>query len=280
MKIAYAPKSLCRDLGCVSATLFVPLVARALGPGLFPTLDPKDHFAKQILERCRVNVSDLDSDPYVILNILWRTRVIKKVAQSFFKHYPNSTGVNLGCGLSTHFQWLDNKKNYWIDSDIASVMRIRRTLIKPSVISIRSHECSIDLRKDDWWKTIAQIASIKEPLFCLLEGVLMYLNPSMVERIIYCIGNNAPTGSQILFDFISPIGVGHARISPTMKSLGAEFFWGAKGANDLLVMHPRLRLIRVYEASEAYGPFGIALQWALIPWTLGPLYGLAHLEIN
>lgn len=277
---AHSPLS---SLNNLEGTLLIPLAARALGARLHQSLNPHDRFAAQLLRQCAVRVKELEDDPYTILNILWRTQVIKAAGVGFFQQHPRGTGVNLGCGLSRHFQWFDNGLNRWIDADTAHVIQLRHRLMQTrqkSRTKDRSCDRVVDLRHAGWWKAVFQNAPASEPIFFLLEGVLMYLNPAEVTMIIRTIAEKAPNGSHLLCDFISPIGVGHARDNATMAPTGAEFRWGAKGACDFLEMHPWLRLVCQHSVSEVYGPWGPWIEWSFTPWSSGPLYAMAQFEIR
>lgn len=268
------------SLNRLEGTLLVPLAARALGARLHPSLDPHDRFAAQLLRRCAVKVKELEADPYTILNILWRTQVIKAAGAGFFQQHPRATGVNLGCGLSRHFQWFDNGRNHWIDADTSRVIQVRHSLMHTEHVNDRSCDRVLDLRQPGWWKVVFKNAPTTEPIFFLLEGVLMYFDPPVVAMIVKTIAEEAPDGSHLLCDFISPIGVGHAHDNVTMESTGAEFRWGAKGACDFLEMHPGLRLVCQRSVSELYGPLGLWMEWSFTPLTSGPLYAMAQFEIR
>lgn len=281
MRFTFDPKqSPLGTLGSREGTLLIPLAARALGATLHPSLDPQDRFAAQLLRQCSVKVQELEADPYTILNVLWRTQVIKAAGARFFQQHPRATGVNLGCGLSRHFQWFDNGQNRWIDADTARVIQVRHGLMNTGNAKERSHDSVADLRHARWWKAVSKNVPANEPIFFLLEGVLMYFDPQVVAKILTTIAENAPDGSQLLCDFISPVGVGHAHHNATMESAGAEFRWGAKGAGDLLAMHPGLRFMRQYTVSEVYGPLGLWIEWSFTPWTSGPLYAMAQFSLG
>ena len=100
-------------LDAVPSTLLVPLVARARGASLFPWLDPHDAQAQQVLQHTHEAVDPLLQDRASVLNVLWRTHLIKQIGDAFFKQHPDAVGVNLGAGLSDYFQWLDKKQHHY-----------------------------------------------------------------------------------------------------------------------------------------------------------------------
>jgi O-methyltransferase involved in polyketide biosynthesis len=77
--------------------------------------------------------------------------------------------VNLGCGLSQYFQWLDNGRNTWLDTDMRPSMELRRRLLPPD--TERQRSAIIDLRRPQWWQDLNLPAqALGQPLFMLCEG--------------------------------------------------------------------------------------------------------------
>ena len=138
------------ELPAVPRTLLIPLAARAMGAGCFPHLACGDALATRLLQTLGVDVSAYLEDRPTVLNILWRTRVIQSAGRAFFQAHPDSQGVNLGCGLSQHFQWLDQGCNRWLDSDLPEVMALRHACLAPDVP--RQHHAEVDLRTPGWWQ--------------------------------------------------------------------------------------------------------------------------------
>lgn len=277
MKFLFPSQATVRGLGSVPGTLLIPLAARAYGARFFPGWDAEDDHAAAQLQRCGVDVLNLDEDSATILNVLWRTALIKRVARAFFERHPDSLGVNLGAGLSQHFQWLANGRNRWIDADLPSVIHLRRQCDAPTLD--RAQQRVVDLGTPGWWtKCLAGEAS--GPMFLILEGVLMYFHPHEVQAILTEVAEHAPPGSELLCDFISPWGVGRAGLNPSMANTHAEFRWGARDARELVDMQPRLALIGQHSVAEAYGPAGTWLEMLCRPWAGGPMYAMAHLRVT
>jgi O-methyltransferase involved in polyketide biosynthesis len=257
-------------------TLLIPLSARAHGPRIFPALNPDDRYAKALLSATGVQARHAPHDAPVVLNVLWRTQLIKRFGQAFFERHPQSTGVNLGAGLAHYFQWLGNGHNTWVDTDLPEVIHLRQSLIPQT--SGRCHNTALDLKKVGWWQRLkGHTGQDGQPLLLVCEGVLMYLNASQVRVLLREIGDNAPEGSELLVDFVSPWGIdAQNHWAPDM----APFQWGAHNGLEMARMHPRLELIAQHSVAEAYG-WGAS--WAELcgrPWTGGILYGLARLRVG
>ncbi|MEN9314669.1 MAG: hypothetical protein RIS35_1062 [Pseudomonadota bacterium] len=277
MRFLFPSQGTVRALDSVPGTLLIPLAARAYGARFFPEWDADDIHAVPQLQRCGVDVVNLDDDCLTILNVLWRTALIKRKARAFFERNPDSLGVNLGAGLSQHFQWLGNGRNRWIDADLPSVIHLRRQCDAP--VLERAEQRTLDLGSPGWWdRCLAEESSA--PMFLILEGVLMYFHPHQVQAILAELAEHAPPGSELLCDFISPWGVGRAGLNPSMANTQAEFRWGARDAGELVALEPRLELLEQHSVAEAYGPAGTWLEMLCRPWAGGPMYAMAHLRVR
>ena len=118
-------------------------------------------------------------------------------------------------------------------------------------------------------------AKYSHPLF-----VLMYMKPVEVKTFFREIGEHAPEGSEILCDFISPLGIGQSPMAGPLQAESVAFRWGAHNGQEIASLHPRLELLEQHSVSEAYGWWGPWLEALWSPATGGLLYGLAHLKVS
>lgn len=266
-------------LHAVPSTLLIPLAARAYGAQLYPWLDCHDVDARHLLDCLQTDWRPLLQDRVAVLNVLWRTRVIKAWAEAFFIRYPAATGVALGCGLSHYFQWLDTGANRWIDADLPEVRTLREALLPPA--RDRRINAVVDLARPGWWDALhLPAADAAAPLFLVCEGVLMYLPPAQVRAILTEFAERAPAGSVFALDAISHRGVGQARHSVSVGPTGAEFRWGLHQIDELRDIHPRLSVAESRSVSECYGWMGWAAETLCLPWTGAPLYSLMALSVG
>lgn len=267
----------------VPSTLLIPLTARALGGRYFPWLECHDSVAAQLLAQLGADVNATLNDMPTVLNVLWRTRAIKETGQAFFAEQPQALGVNLGCGLTHHFQWLDTGANRWLDADLPEVMALRESLL-PSC-GPRTRHAQVDLTQPGWWQRLGLPPNTKavtdaDPVLLVCEGVLMYLQPAQVNAVLAEFAQCAPPGSRLVLDVITRAAVGRASCHASLRPTGAEFCWGVARMAELTQAHPRLQLLREQSVSECYGWAGIALDALWRPWLGAPLYGLATLGVG
>jgi len=266
-------------LDAVSSTLLIPLVARARGPSIYPWLDPDDVQAQHVVEKIGDAIDPLLQDRAAMLTVLWRTQLMKRLGVDFFRHYPDAQGINLGAGLSDYFQWLNNGHNCWLDVDMDEVVSLRHLLLP--VHSESAKDRCLDLTQPGWWQDLGlDERTGHKPMLLICEGLLMYLTPTQVRSVFKEIGNNAPEGSELVCDFMTPMGIGLTHMTPSVFATGAEFRWGAHNALEVAHLHPRLELIAQHTAAEMYGWSFCWAEMCMTPWTGGPLYGVAHMQIT
>ena len=263
----------------VPSTLLIPLAARAFGDAMFPTFAAGDAYAEPALRKMDVDVSPFLRDKPSVFGVLSRTQVFKQLASDFFERYPFAIGANLGCGLTHYFQWLDNHTNHWLDADVAQVMRLRKRLLP--AVNKRHLNASVDLSQPGWWQRLGLPERNSEvPVLVICEGVLMYLEAHEVEHVLREFGQNAPAGSEMLFDTLSWLAIGCASMHPSVCHTHAEFKWGSKHMRDFTAPHPRLQLrtehsiMDDYDVSMALACTSFRALWGV------PLYGVMRLSVH
>ncbi|MDH6593958.1 O-methyltransferase involved in polyketide biosynthesis [Variovorax sp. TBS-050B] len=266
-----------RHLSAVPSTLRIPLAARASGDALFPQLAVRDAYAASILERIRDDGDALPEDRSTIYGILNRTRRFRSLAQEFLQQHPGGRVVNMGCGLSHYFQWLDDGRARLTDADLPEVLDLRRELIPD--IDPRHDERALDLTAADWWEQLALPRRRRaSPVFLFTEGVLMYLAPDRVRAVLKTFGERAPAGSVLAFDAICWLAVGHAARHPSVRATGAEFLWGVRRPAELAQAHPRLRLESTHRVLDGIGlPYAVVAPLAMLLFGV-PLYAVYALR--
>ncbi len=245
-------KRAARSLSAVPSTLRIPLAARASGDAMFPQMAVRDAYAASILEKIRDEGHPLPEDRATIYSILSRTRRFRSLAQEFLKQHPGGRVVNMGCGLSHYFQWLDDGRSRMTDADLPEVMALRRELIPEA--HPRHDARDLDLTSPRWWNELELPRRRQaQPVFLFTEGVLMYLQPQQAQAVLATFGERAPAGSVLAFDAVCWLAVGRAAQHPSLRATGAEFHWGLRKTAELTQPHPRLRLEATFRVLEGIG---------------------------
>lgn len=262
----------------VESTLLIPLAARAHGDPLFPHMAVHDARAARALAALHTDVQCFLQDRLSVYGVLARTRIIGQLAQDFFARHPQGWGANLGCGLSCHFQWLDNGQNQWVDADLPKVMQWRARLVPP--LNLRQRQATIDLCQPQWWQSLKLPQGPQEPVLVILEGVLMYQSAAQVAHILHEFAEHAPPGSELICDALSWMAVGAAARHPSVCHTRAQFHWGVRHMSEFTAPHPRLLLLSEHTVLDGYN--------ALCGWMCAnfravwgvPVYGIVRLGLR
>ena len=279
MSLQLAEEPLGQTLDAVPSTLLIPLAARALGDAMFPAKAVHDVYAAQALRSLDTDVSLFLDDRISVYGVLSRTRIFCDLARHFFSRFPDALGVNLGCGLSHYFQWLDQHTNHWLDADLPQVMALRKQLLPAGGKRLRHAE--VDISQPGWWdrlKLPCQRDGV--PVLLICEGVLMYLEPAQVQAVLREFGENAPAGSELLCDTLCWMAVGCAALHPSVRHTQAQFRWGPRRLADFTAPHPRLVVRSEHAVTEGYD-FSLSLIEASFRALYGvQMYGITRLEVS
>ena len=179
------------ELGAVQQTLFIPLAARARETRRKrPVLrDPK---AAEILASV-----DFDSEKYGRgwgggVTVL-RTAIFDCLVSAFLSEHPGGTVVELGTGLNTRFDRVDNGQVHWIDLDLPDTIELRRRYFADTD---RRRMIAASLLDEDWLSAVEELPG---PYFFVSDGVLVYLREQDVTSTLARIATRFP-GSSFAFD--------------------------------------------------------------------------------
>ncbi|KYK31492.1 MAG: hypothetical protein AYK22_07895 [Thermoplasmatales archaeon SG8-52-3] len=175
-----------------------------------------------------------------------RTRKFDRYCNSFLNKNPNGTIVELGCGLSTRFPRIDNKKVTWYDLDFPEVIDIRKNFFKETD---RYHFIPSSVLDFKWMDKISK----KQNILFIAEGLLMYLHEDEVKNLILALQKTFP-GCELVCE------VANTFIVKTLKRkmwrrkfqrdfhLGkdASFYFGIKYSNDFEKWNKGIKLIDEY----------------------------------
>ena len=115
-------------LGAVQETLFIPLAARARETRKRrPMLrDPK---AVQMVESIDFDTAKYGRGTGGLVTLL-RTATFDVWVRDFLSRNPDGTVVEIGTGLNTRFERVDNGAVHWIDLDLPDTIELRRQYLR------------------------------------------------------------------------------------------------------------------------------------------------------
>ena len=227
------------ELGNVQKTLFLPLWGRAFETRKeHPLL--VDKTAVKIMGEVDYDFGQIAAGISELSQLAWimRSICVDEAVRAFLQKDPAATIVNIGCGLDTTFDRIDNGSLRWYDLDLPDVIDLRRRFIPET--DRRKFICSSFL--DCAW--LQEIKSDRPVLF-IAAGVFYYFEASQIREFLIRLADRFP-GSEMLFDVSSPYGVKVANRMVIRKSgLDEKSFlkWGLENTRTISDWDPRLQVI-------------------------------------
>ena len=172
----------------VSATMLITLYARAHET---MSADPiiSDLKAVEMISLIKKEIADSDNpihrkivrdkyNPKLSVTMALRSRRFDRYVLDFLSVHPGGTVINLGCGLDTRFDRIDNGQVKWFDIDFPEVIELRRRFIEENS---RHHFIADSILNPGW------IEKVKTggPFLILAEGVFMYLTEPDVKDLLH-----------------------------------------------------------------------------------------------
>jgi O-methyltransferase involved in polyketide biosynthesis len=214
------------------ATLLIPLLGRARESSHD---DPilVDRKAAELIETLDFDFASMDRTTNHV-GLCARARLFDGLVQTFLNAHPAGTIVEIGAGLDTRFDRIDNGRATWLELDLPSVMEVRRrffpetprrTLVASSVL-------------DFSWCDRLSAADPSQLLFSA-EGVFYFLGQDGVQTLLGELARRFP-GCRVVFDSESPFFLWYSNLShPFQKS---PMKWALGDPRDVERWDPRFRL--------------------------------------
>lgn len=173
----------------VAATLLGPLYARAADArDSLPLLG--DDLACELVDRLEHDFSRFAARPRFAPVV--RTLVFDDLVRRFLRVHPTGTVVEIGAGLNTRFERLDNGHQRWFDVDLPEVTTLRRALLPSS--SRRTHVAA-SIVEASW---LDLIATARPPVCFVFEAVLGYVGDQL-RTVLERVARRFP-GATLAFD--------------------------------------------------------------------------------
>jgi O-methyltransferase involved in polyketide biosynthesis len=226
------PTHTIRNLNAVSQTLLIPLYFRAMESQRPDALvrDPKAVELVGLLDYDFSGVRKLKDEQ---VNYLLRIREFDRLAWTFLAEHPDGVIVDLGCGLDTRFERVDNGQVEWYGLDLPEVIELRKELLDETP---RSHLIGCSVLDFSWMDALSGRAG--KPVLFLAEAMLVYLEEADVKRLVQALVERFP-GAELVCEAYSPVVI---RFHPR-PSVVARPRWGLKDDRDVEAWAPGIRLL-------------------------------------
>jgi O-methyltransferase involved in polyketide biosynthesis len=198
----------------VQATLLLPLWGRAqetmkTNPRL------RDETAVRIIGQVNYDFSLIAGSVHDITQLEWilRSIYVDRTIRAFLTKHPRATIVNIGAGLDTTFERVDNGTLTWYDLDLPDVIDLRRKFIAETD---RRKFIAGSFLDESWLRKI----QMNDGILFMAAGVLYYFEESQLKSTLGRLAKTFPA-SELGFDACSPVGVKAAN-EQLIKKVGLD----------------------------------------------------------
>jgi O-methyltransferase involved in polyketide biosynthesis len=229
------------ELGDVQKTLFMPVWARAV-----ETQKNKpilvDKTAVKIIDSVDFDFSPMSQNVPEISQIAWiaRCKRFDHIVRDFIQRHPNGTVINIGCGLDTSYERINDRSILWYDLDLPDVIELKKKFLNESD-NRKYIPCSfLDTR---WFDYII----IKDKVLFISTGVFVYFEESVIREFIIKVADRF-NESELFFDVTSPKGVEIANMVIQKSGLDSRSFfkWGLTDKAIIQSWDNRINLVATY----------------------------------
>jgi O-methyltransferase involved in polyketide biosynthesis len=223
------------QLNGVAETMLIPLWARATETRRRRPII-RDEAAERLMYMLDYDFKKFTGGWMSQVGVSIRTMLLDREVEGFIKSHPRAAIVNIGAGLDTRFQRVDNGSITWYDLDLPEVIAIREQYFKAS---IRYRMVAGSVLEVDWPSTVS---AGDRPVLIIAEGVLMYFAALEVKLLMGRLVHAFP-GAEMLVELMPPTLVRRGKQHDTVTKTGAEFKWGLSYSSELEDLHPSIRYI-------------------------------------
>jgi O-methyltransferase involved in polyketide biosynthesis len=211
-------------LGAVQETLFIPLAARARETQRkHPVLrDPKAVEMVRSIDYDAAKYGRGAGGPVTVL----RTAIIDFWVRSFLAAHPAATVVELGTGLNTRFERVDNGQVHWFDLDLPDTIDLRRNFFADTD---RRRMIAASALDEDW---LPAVARGRGPYFFVADGVLVYLPEDQVMATLARIAERFP-GALLALDTYPKQTFDRQHRLAARKGIDARWAWACDDPRSL-----------------------------------------------
>jgi O-methyltransferase involved in polyketide biosynthesis len=251
-------------LGAVQQTLMIPLYGRAVETGKRRPLlsDPR---AVQIVESIDYDFAQMKAFKGGARGAVLRTAMFDVWVQRFLAEHPGGTVVEIGTGLNTRFERLDNGTVHWFDLDLPDVIELRRRFFTDTD---RRRMLAGSVLEPAWVDTVRAGPG---PYLFVAEAVLLYFEPDQVEQAIRLIAAHFPwsllaldTGGQVMADAVNRNDV--------MRDMGARMTWVCEDPAQLEPFGLRLLDSRTFAEPQPELRARMPLRFRALSVVMGALF--------
>ena len=202
----------------VQETLVIPLYSRKLCSDIYGDYFSDDS-AVALVDSLDYDFGDYSKrsknlvERFGSLEVATRQKAFMYEAELYLKKHPKAAIVNLGCGLDSTAENLDNETCKIYNIDMPDVIEIRNELIKPYD---RVKNIKADLNDLSWFDEIDD----SDGAFFFASGVFYYFTLAQMQNLVNAMAKRFK-GGELVFDIAGKRAVKMA-VKTWIKSIGIE----------------------------------------------------------
>ena len=240
------------QLGCVQETALIPLYARAVeSRRKRPILE--DRKAIEMVEAIEWDFGRFGQRRRVVGCAL-RSAMFDVWVREFLQRNPQGTVVEIGAGLSTRFERLDNGTIHWFDLELPDMVELRRQFFRDSE---RRVTLAGSVVEGDWIKRVRQSPG---PYLLVAETVFVYLEGAQVRAALWQIARGLPEVT-VALDTVGRRAVEIGNKDFKRRKVAARFVWACEDPAEIEGWKIGLRVREARTVADV--PEGIPLSWGL-----------------
>jgi O-methyltransferase involved in polyketide biosynthesis len=248
----------------VQQTLMIPLFGRWVeSRKRRPLLS--DVRAVEIVESIDYDFSRMKAFESRARGAVLRTAMFDVWVQRFLTDHPDSTVVEIGTGLNTRFERLDNGRVTWFDLDLPEVIELRRRFFADTD---RRRMLAGSVLDPGWLEVVR--ASLGPYLF-VAEAVLLYFESEQVDQAIGLVAANFP-GALLAFDTVGKVMADVVNRNDVMRDIGAQMTWLCEDPAELERLGLRLIESRTFAEPQPELRVRIPLRFRALSAVMGALF--------
>jgi len=191
----------------------------------------------------------------LVVFITMRAKKFDEYAESFLSKHPDGLIVNIGCGLDSRFNRIDNGRVQFFDLDLPEMIEFKKQFFKEST---RYHFLATSVLDFRWMDQVAKLG--KRPVLFLAEGVFMYLDADKVEELVLKLQSSFP-GAELVCEvtnslFTRPpwnkmVGM---KMQHYQVSKDAIFHFGLSDSREMETWHEGIQFLEDWSYFDTHHP--------------------------
>lgn len=265
------------ELGKIQETLLLPLWGRAV-ESQKTNSRLYDRMAVEIIKRIDYDFSTMTRNIGWITQLAWvaRSLHVDKTVLEFIRDKPRATIVNIGCGLDTTFDRIDNGQITFYDLDLPDVINLRKTFFQETE---RRKTISCSFLEDEWLKEL----EMDNGLLFVAAGVFYYFVENQIKSFFVSLANHF-SRCEVFFDSASPLGVNVAN-KKVIKDGGMDetaiLKWGIKSARSMERWDERIQVVKEFPMFRGMKKgYSLKMKYGLWMSDFLKIMSMVHLRIG